>query len=88
MIRNFKTSSSFNSQFDCRTLKLVSTNNSDLIRYIHNISVILYTVLYSYTHTHPIKNSCDIHTTGGQLLQGVDITIQSCIVYLILLLLQ
>ena len=36
---------------------------------------------YSYTHTHQmINNSCDIHTTGGQLLYGVDITSTSCII--------
>ena len=57
---------------------------------LHSIYTIsLYTVLYSYTHTDQmINNSCDIHTTGGQLLQGVDITIPSCILYLNLLLLQ
>ena len=45
-------------------------------------------ILYSYIRTHIKKNSCDIHTTGGQLLQGVDIIILSYFSYLKLLPLQ
>ena len=48
----------------------------------------LSTLLYSYTHTHIINNSCDVHTTGGQLLQFVDIVIIGCFSYHTFLLLQ